>query len=398
MDTSNVIMVYHVHPHDSGEVHHVLIAKLLQSPGRLTVLEDHTPDHTFDEAAADPMVLQAKLNSVQHSMYFKVCTLQELNEGEFPELLSETLLPPAHGPESRFDYFRIGMPQPQMLEFYDGEGHLDGHPLSDEELQLIHSNIEQGLASLSYHKDEPELIAKSEEVLAKVEPHLEEALNGLRVAVKAGHVHPDVLKTLSGHIFKDTMVPSMGNKIAMADFLSRPKEGVHIRLDGSRFGLINKRAGFETGNEAIKSMFGAVRSALDESVGRKNAKSFRIGGDEAHVFVPTIEHAAMFHRALKRHLDTLPLVAGQKLAFDMGIGRTPETAEQGLIQAKTKGKSMNYPLHELRTHAYVNIPDMEGHLPTETEQPPKPVEPVQAHLTPSEPAKPAEPATPKPVG
>jgi len=395
MDSSNIIMVYQTHPHESGAIHHVLVGKLLQVPGQTTVLEDHTPDHTFDEAAVDPVALTSKLNAARRSMYFKVCTLQELNEGEYPELLSEALLPPAHGPESRFDYFRIGMPQPQMLEFYEGEGHLDGHPLSDEELQLIHSNIEQGLASLSYHKDEPEVISKSED-LAKVEPHLEAALGGLRAAVAAGHVHPDVLKTLSGHIFKDTMVPTLGNKVAYADFLTRPKEGVHIRLDGSKFGGINKRAGFETGNEAIKSMFGAVRSALDESVGRKHAKAFRIGGDEASLFVPTIEHAAMFHRALKRHLDALPLVAGQKLAFDMGVGKTPEAAEQGLIKAKTHGKSMNYPLHELRTHAYINIPGHEGHLPTEIEQPPKTPAPTPTPAQPTE--KPAEPATSKPVG
>ena len=382
MNASNIVMVYQSHPHESGDVHYVLVAKFLQVPGRTTLLEDHTPDHTFDAIANDPVAMESKLNAAKHSMYFQVCTLQELNEGEYPELLSEALLPPAHGPESRFDYFRIGMPQPQLLEFYEGEGHLDGHPLSDEELRLIHSNIEQGLASLSYHKEEPEVIAKSED-LAKVEPHLEAALGGLRAAVAAGHVHPDVLKTLSGHIFKDTMVPTMGNKVAMADFLSRPKDGIHIRLDGSRFGGINKRAGFETGNEAIKSMFGAVRSALDESVGRKNAKSFRIGGDEAHVFVPTVEHAAMFHRSLKRHLDALPLVAGQKLAFDMGVGKTPETAEQGLIKAKTHGKSMNYPLHELRTHCYVNVPGHEGHLPTETEQPPKMPSPT-ATLTPTQ--------------
>jgi hypothetical protein len=70
-------------------------------------------------------------------------------------------------------------------------------------------NVQAGHATLGYKQAEADDLQKSEEyfmALSKVEPKLDSALQGLRAAVKAGHVHPDVLKHLTNEIFTDSMV------------------------------------------------------------------------------------------------------------------------------------------------------------------------------------------------
>lgn len=364
---SAIYYVYSMHPH-GDKVHRRLTGKFaLSEDGDVHVLEDHAGMlKGWDNM--EPEKVAKKIQGLQDSMYTEVVNMDDITSGTRPDLIPTEQAPEADNTASpvAYMYHRIGMGNPQKLEFSNGGATLDGYQLSDLELGKMIENLRSQRASLNRLAEMSDKITKNTDFfqgLAKADPELAGALGHVRNAVKSGQMHPDVLKTLTNHIFKDTMVPSMGNKKAYEDFIQRPRPGVHIRLDGSKFGEINKKFGFEVGNEAIKHLFGAVRSALDESVGRKNGKAYRIGGDEGHLHVPTHKHAAGFVRALKQHLDKIPLIGGEhKLAMDVGIGDSPATAEHALIQAKTHNKARNLSSQQLKTHAYSAVPGFEGHL------------------------------------
>lgn len=370
MNLHNLYYVYRVHPHGTDDLHHQLVGKFILTPNHFEVLEDNSGQFKKLEGKP-PAQIAAYIHKLSDSMYFKLVNLQDLIDGKHHEFIKPYEPPPDLGPESVFEYHRVGMPEAQVLEFHSGKAYLDGHLLGDQDLQLLLDNAQQGHATIRY-KQAQESVEKSEEFfmsLAKVEPHLDQALSGLREAVKAGHVDPKVLKTLTGEIFTDSMVRSMGNKKAFSDFLSRPKQGIHIRMDGNDFGSINKLHGFETGNQAIVAMGNAIREAMDEAVGRKHGKLFRIGGDEFHAFVPNHEHAAQFARAVRQKLEAIPAVGGtHSLSLSLGFGHTPDHAELALINAKGEKKKAGYAAGTAKTHAASQVPGFEGIIPTGQDQ------------------------------
>jgi diguanylate cyclase (GGDEF)-like protein len=147
------------------------------------------------------------------------------------------------------------------------------------------------------------------------------------------------------------MVPTIGNKFAYKDFLSRPKTGTHVHVDLNSFGKINKRYGHDVGDMAIKSAFNAAREALDETVGKKYGKAWRTGGDEGRFHVPTPQHAAAFAKRFQEKLDALSPINGEfKYSASVGSGPTPQHAESALASAKQDKIKANYPEHETKGH------------------------------------------------
>jgi len=393
----NIWYVYRVHPHGENNLHRFLVGKFYLDEGGFHVLEDHVG--WFSRMANEtPAEISRQIAALQHSMYYELVNLEDIRQGRHPELLREIEAQQEDlGPESIFEYHRQGMAEPQTLEFMGGKAYLDGFELNDKELHILLANIQSGSANLSYKQGEP--VEKAEEAfmdLTKIEPHLESALSGLRQAVKAGHVDPSVLKSLTREIFTDSMVPTMGNKKAYADFLARPKKGIHIHLDGNDFGAINKTGrGFEAGNDAIRAMGGAIRESLDEAVGRKYAKAFRKGGDEFDLFVPTHEHAALFARLLRSKLEAIPPIDGaHHLSVSMGFGHTPEHAEMALIDAKQAKKAAGYKLGQAKTHVASRVPGFEGIIPTGPEQ--LHLQPLPESVKPQPAAAPVPASTPQP--
>jgi len=382
----NLYILYQLHP-SGDDLHAVVAGKFYLDSEHFEVLEDHV-GWLADLQKQTPGEASRVIWRLANSMYYQVVNMEDMRQGKHPDLISETPLPPSPGPESRFEYHRVGMPEAQVLEFHSGKAYLDGHPLAPEDLQHMLDNVQQGAATLGYKQDDD--LQKTEEYfmsLAKVEPHLDSALQGLRAAVKAGHVHPDVLKHLTNEIFTDSMVRNVGNKKAYEDFLSRPKQGIHIRMDGNDFGGINKIHGFETGNKAISAMGGAIREAMDEAVGRAHGKVFRIGGDEFHAFVPSHEHAAHFARSVRQKLEAIPAVGGtHNLSLSLGFGHTPDHAELALINAKGVKKAAGHKPGTSKTYAASQVPGYEGHIPTGADQ--LPLKPIpEAAPAPTQPAQ-----------
>ena len=187
------------------------------------------------------------------------------------------------------------------------------------------------------------------------------------------------------------MVPTLGNKKAYQDFLSRPRAGVHVMADANGFKGINDTYGHAAGDEAIKQMGGAFRSAIDEAVGRKKAKAFRVGGDEFHAHFPDQESASRFARTLRGKLEAIAPVGGtHQLSMSLGMGHTPEHADKALYHAKEAKNAAGYAPGKALTHAHSLVPGFEGAVPVQKLHTP----PAAA----TQPMKPAPlPEAPKPV-
>jgi GGDEF domain-containing protein len=170
---------------------------------------------------------------------------------------------------------------------------------------------------------------------------------------KIRKISPESASILGKRIFTDTMVPHVGNKLAYEDFMSRPRKGVHVMIDGNDFGAINKKWGQSMGDNAIKQMFGAV----SQSSRTMRGKLFRVGGDEGRLHFETPEQAYSFVRDVRKNLENLPPIKGiHGHSLSIGIAETPERAEQALINAKNEKKAMNYPVGQAHTHVHSLLP------------------------------------------
>lgn len=371
---SGIYYVFTFHPHEKG-VHRRLTGKFaLDEEGNVRVLEDHAGLlHGMEHTDSDKVA--RKLQRLNDSMHTEIVSVDDITAGHRPDLI-ESVQQPEESDHSNnptvYEYHRVGLEHPQQLKFQDGEASLDDYKLSDVELARMLENVRAQKASIKKLDDNIEAedkMKKFEEMyasLAKADPKLAEALGHVRQSVKSGDIHPDVLRTLTNHIFKDTLVPSMGNRKSFEDFQSRPRKGAHVSIDLNDFAAINKVHGQHVGDQAIKTAGTAIRNALDESVGRANGKAWHVSGDEFALHVPSHQHAAGFIRALKRHFDKIPPIGGtHSLSASVGVGESPEISNHALIQAKTAKKSAGYTSGQAKTHSYSAMPGFEGHLATE---------------------------------
>lgn len=388
----DIYNMYRRHISDDGQMTHQLIGRVMHDGVQPEVLADYfgllqpLTDHGRSEKA---------WKSYTNHAYFDAVPLSEIANGNRPDLIPEVKsggedpngsAPEPARPPSKFLYQHQGMNEPAFLEVVNGMARLNGDELAPEQYNRILENLQGGHATIRYHFDGANKVLKMENVfseLLKIEPHLEEALNHLRAAADKGHIDPKVLHTLQRELFKDPMIPAMGNKRAYNDFLTRPREGVHVHMDGNDFGSINKLHGHAVGDEAIKAMGNAIVEAKNEAIGSdkgkawrsdsdnaNNESAFRSGGDEFLVHAPSHEHAANFARVLRQKLDAIPAIGGtHKLSMSIGMGHNPESAEQALIQAKGAKKSAGYQQGHAKTHAHSMIPGSEGPVPVETSVP-----------------------------
>lgn len=237
-----------------------------------------------------------------------------------------------------FHYHRPGMLNPHTLEFTPSGPALDGQALSPDEMNLIIRNLDSGAATLKY-KD---VVHKSLdddgffEDLLKSDMDPDSALQAVRAAVAAGHMHPDVERALTKHIFEDPMIPGVGNKYAATKFLEKGKPGIYVSMDGNNMKAINDKHGHPAGDAAISGVFQSMRTAAN-SVG--NCKLFRNGGDEAILHAPTLEHAMNFVRQAQTEIDKIPATGGtHKLTVAFGLGTNPKMSDDALLLAKAKKK------------------------------------------------------------
>jgi diguanylate cyclase (GGDEF)-like protein len=365
---SEIYLVYAFNPHQS-EVHKTLVGKfVIDETGSLHVLENHTGildgiDGENTEHAAK------KLNSIQNSIYSEIVPADDASKyKEQAEEQSEPEVAPEETESAQtYQYHRVGMSHPQSLVFQEGQATLDGHVLTDVELHKILENVKTKKAFLEDSTAKQNIMKKSASFyrhIANPETLLAKALNDVGKAVEKGEVSPETLKIINSQLYRDTMIPTMGNLLAYNDMLTRPRQAVHIHMDLNGFKSINDNYGHNVGDQALKSAGQAIREAADESVGKANSKCYHRSGDEFNVLVPTSKHAAIFIRALKEKFSKIVDIGGtHKISASIGVGDSPESAEHALVQAKTDKNSKSYQSGQAETHVYSAIKGEEGLLP-----------------------------------
>ena len=243
---------------------------------------------------------------------------------------------------SIFNYQRPGMVGYHTIEFGKEGAALDGQALSPEEIQLVLANCQNG-AHLSY-KDN--VVQKSELVddeeyatLEKATMDTEDALQHIRHAVKHGHLHPDVERAITNHVFTDPRAEGVGNKYAWEKFKAKNKPGVYVGMDINRFKSINDTYGHTKGDEAIKAVGVALRTAANKVGNTKLAFS---GGDELGLYAPSHEHALHFVKEAQEALDKVSPIGGtHRLSISFGLGMDPEVADKALLEAKKQRYSQS---------------------------------------------------------
>ena len=267
-----------------------------------------------------------------------------------------------------FSYFRPGMVKPHVVEFSPHGASLDGAALSHDELALMLENARNGIGQIKWHKGEG-LLAKKED-----EMNEDEALQHIRAAVAAGHIHPSVERALTKTLYEDPMVEGMGNKKAATQFRSQNRPGVYASIDANDFKHINDVHGHDAGDAAITSLGGALKHA-SAKVG--TVKTFRAGGDEFFAYAPTHEDMAHFMHHAREHVNALPPINGvHKQSVSIGLGHNFETADKALNIAK-QGKLD--PVSKQRVYKPGQVPNLghslypqhEGPLFQEATKPPK---------------------------
>jgi GGDEF domain-containing protein len=428
MGLKDIFYVFRRDPQDDGEVKHYEVGKVLVHGNLLEVLTNHHDLLGSFPSGAMSERTRRHWAALLRNPYFDVVSAEDLRNGTRPDLIPNGEEPSApqfsdpdgmpvvedpHDtgvaegrPPSVFEYHHPLIGQPVTVEVLDGKSYFNGQVLTPPEAQALLRNVQAGVARIRYKKGaQQQAVAKMEtwfQSLAKISPELQASLGGIRAAVKAGHISPEHMKTIQREIFGDRMVPGVGNAKAYEDFLTRPREGVHVRMDGNDFGQINKIHSFDHGNQAISSMGRAMREAMDETVGRGNGKLFRIGGDEFHAHVPTHDHAAQFMRSVREKLEAIPPIGGtHALSVSAGIAQGPgilgaQAADNASIKAKQAKKAMNYGPGQAKTHVYSAVPGHEGHIPMAAEQLPI-AKPTEAFPKPAEHQAPAPTPAPAPV-
>lgn len=254
---------------------------------------------------------------------------------------------------SVFDYHRAGMDKPHTIEFHGGIAHLDGKALAPEETQTVLQNVTTGVATLRHRvsgaqnmtsmpmtKSTP--IQKMEEALIELSKAegsslgLADHMERMRQLVTAGHLPHETYDRIRRELFADDMT-GLGNKRAYHEHLEGNPGGVHVMLDSNGLKAMNDSLGHEAGDAAIKATGGALRSAIDKTVGSEQAKAWRLGGDEFGFHVPTHEHAGAVLRQLRHELEAVPPIGGtHPLSVSAGIGHSPAVADKALYHAKAQ--------------------------------------------------------------
>jgi diguanylate cyclase (GGDEF)-like protein len=425
-------LVYWSRPRDDGSMDRRLLGKIMIHDGRAALVSDyHGFLSKFPHEAPIDAQLQRRLDRLFNSSYVDVVSKADLANGLRPDLIAETKLPlkPANGgqvqpdprallasaqvsqPPSVFEYRRVGMDQSHTVEITAGKVLLDGTELGDEEARKVLDNVQRGVATLRYKKMDLSPLQKFEQMLIGLHKAegLANSMDALKALVAAGHLPQEHFDNIRRELYADEMVPSLGNKRAFHEhLLNEGRGGVHIMLDANDFKSINDDLSHEHGDAAIKSMGEALRSAVDKTVGPEQAKVHRFGGDEFHVHVPSHEHAAMFLRSLREHLEAVPPVGGtHKLSMSAGIGPDHKTADKALNEgAKGQKKAAvaalggdpNERAGKIRAphalYAHSAMPGLEGPVPTGHDQLPL-KEPSVPKVTPLHAPEAPKPEAPK---
>jgi hypothetical protein len=183
-NANGIFDVYGVYPNEKGN-QRLLLGRFMIEDGKLRVLEDHNGMLKMLSNGPVGHSLQ-QLDSLARSPYTQVVSESEVKEGHHIGLIPQgkenpdpsgpqpgsppdVVEQPASAeapqivdpnsprfsmqtPPAVFDYMRVGMKEPQILEVHGQEVFMNGTKLSTRETERIMYTLETGLGKLRYRK------------------------------------------------------------------------------------------------------------------------------------------------------------------------------------------------------------------------------------------------------
>jgi hypothetical protein len=186
LDFNPVHAIFSVYEWYSGERRYM--GRFLVHNGQLLILEDHhgmlkqhfrdgplvgQNEQAIEDLSRSGFIELANEGNVQEGKQMDLSSnqpgqgpeagpapafVEKPEQGQTGEDVQPATAPPAQGafemkaPEPVFDYLRVGMNKPQVLEIHENIGYLNGQKLSPQELDRIKYNVQNGLATLRYRK------------------------------------------------------------------------------------------------------------------------------------------------------------------------------------------------------------------------------------------------------
>ena len=405
LQPSDVFLVYFVAPDSEAGERRRLVGKFMFHEGEFRVLADYVGILSHFQEGPVSESIYSSLELLADNPYYDVVSKEEILSGARLDLIPE--LPVESDPNGdmgsaseMFHYQHQNDPHPTLVSITSTGFVAGDRPVGSDEVNSMLMNARSGTAQISY---KPGALQKA---IPQVDPAQQEkfdaSLASLKALVRAGQLHPDHFDTIRKELFTDEMIPSIGNKRAYNDHVSRNGQvGTHIMLDANDFKAINDDLSHQYGDKAIQHIGNALRAAVDESVGPEHTKVHRFGGDEFHVHTDTPESAHVILRTFRDKLEAIAPIGGtHKLSVSAGIGADIDSAEHALthgakIQKKSDveaaaviaGKDLSKPGHGIRSpkSLYVQsaIPGQEDPLTQESSSP------IPAGVLPAPPADPS---------
>ena len=282
------------------------------------LLERLIPEGTPDEFIAH------RLKTLFNSPYLQIKPLVKGEEGlgDVPEAeIPPPLAEPKANP-SVFQYHRVGMEKPHVIEIDGDLVLLDGKLLRPEEVATVLDNAKRGVASIRYHK--PLQLGK-----------MEEALEGLmKAAVSSAVESPRSSESLREHDLFRKEAPGIGSAAAFHQDSPQFQGGYHVSVGVNDLDSINKKYG--KGVQVVSAIGSILRQAGDKT-GLKD-RLYRKSGDGFHAHFDTQDQALHFMREVRDGMKNVPLLAtkldSHKLSLSLGLGANLADSDKALLNAK----------------------------------------------------------------
>lgn len=184
-NANEIFDVHAVYPKEDGSTHGYMLGRFYVEDGQLRILEDNSGilgrslnngpvSHSLDglrgltESPYLRVVAESEVVEGHHIDMVPQGTPSEIQVGEPPanvEAPSPGLGEPPQSyaqegeagftmqtPPPVFDYIRVGMKEPQMVEMRGKDVYMNGHKLTQDEVDRLLYTIHAGLAKLRYRK------------------------------------------------------------------------------------------------------------------------------------------------------------------------------------------------------------------------------------------------------
>lgn len=296
--------------------------------GGFHLLEDHINLFTkISFKDGDPIggQLEKRLRSAIGNPYMEVIPAGEDGFREHAEKMP-TSPQDIHSARQVFSYKHIEMPGPVPLVFERNHFTLNGYPLSEHEVKIIHDQAKDGEARIMY----PDNMFKAEESKPLDEGH---------------------------DMDRDYVCPDISNLHGYKRFSETEPKGVHIFLRSDAIDHVMHKDGFDKLKDAQKAVgrIVAESAAVPEAEGR----AFHINRNSYYVNMPSHEAATQFLRNLDGMIHELPPVYSQHPHFDVGVSDDLEQAFHSLNKVKSmkvanKEAGNHVVIHKDGQHNYIN--------------------------------------------